>query len=525
MKLNRKTILVMALLLSVAMATTGTLAYLTDRDSEANVFTIGNVEIDLNEEFEQGAELLPGVDIAKNPTITNTGSNDAWVWMTIAVPTYVDVLGNANDNAIHWNWIGGTCVSELGKTPSITEAKLNQYKELGYIDESVTLEQIQAGDFWIGTGTECIAEGIEIEGDDNTYNLYVFKYNKPLAPGQTTVSGPLCKVYLDANIDVDPEGNVHHVEGGVVTDLNWNINDNDSPVIYVSAYAIQSEGFADVEAAYAAYNKQWGDNGYEWAEPDDVIDSGRGDDPTVTYKIPADAYRVTSSAELEAAVKSGETVLLLAAGEYDINGCGNKELTLIGEDPDKTIINIVGGGQGEANGQLDYGLDSSTVTFMNLTIKSNNKTYAGFARLTGTFKNVNFVNTFCLNGNSTFEYCTLDISGDQYNIWTWGAPTATFNNCTFNSDGKAVLLYGMANTKLTLNNCEFNDNGGLTARKAAVEIGNDYNKSYELIVNNTKVNGYEENDQGIPTGSTLWANKNSMGSDKLNVVIDGVDIY
>lgn len=113
----------------------------------------------------------------------------------------------------------------------------------------------------------------------------------------------------------------------------------------------------------------------------------------------------------------------------------------------------------------------------------------------------------------------------MYNIWTWGAPTATFTDCTFNSDGKAVLLYGQANTKLTIENCVFNDNGGLADKKAAIEIGNDYNKSYELIVNNTTVNGYEINDKGLNTGTTLWANKNSMGKDKLNVVVDGVDVY
>ena len=61
--------------------------------------------------------------------------------------------------------------------------------------------------------------------------------------------------------------------------------------------------------------------------------------------------------------------------------------------------------------------------------------------------------------------------------------------------------------------------------KAAIEIGNDYGRSYELIVNNATVNGYEINDKGINTGSTLWANKNSMSTDKLNVVIDGVDVY
>ena len=87
------------------------------------------------------------------------------------------------------------------------------------------------------------------------------------------------------------------------------------------------------------------------------------------------------------------------------------------------------------------------------------------------------------------------------------------------------MLYGTANTKLTISDCIFNDTGKLSDLKAAIEIGNDYNKSYEWIVSNTTVNGYEENNAGIATGTTLWANKNSMGQDKLNVVIDGVDVY
>lgn len=88
-----------------------------------------------------------------------------------------------------------------------------------------------------------------------------------------------------------------------------------------------------------------------------------------------------------------------------------------------------------------------------------------------------------------------------------------------------MLLYGQANTKLTINNCTFNDNGGLNVKKAAVEIGNDYGSSYVLIVNNTVVNGFAINNEGINTGTTLWANKNSMGKDKLSVTVDGKKVY
>ena len=79
MKLNRKWILVLALVMSLTLATTGTLAFLTDRDSDANVFTMGNVEIDLTEDFVDGSELIPGKVITKKPVITNTGKTEAWV--------------------------------------------------------------------------------------------------------------------------------------------------------------------------------------------------------------------------------------------------------------------------------------------------------------------------------------------------------------------------------------------------------------------------------------------------------------
>ena len=49
MKLNRSLLLVLALVLSLAMVTTGTLAYLTDTDTKVNVFTLGNVDISVEE--------------------------------------------------------------------------------------------------------------------------------------------------------------------------------------------------------------------------------------------------------------------------------------------------------------------------------------------------------------------------------------------------------------------------------------------------------------------------------------------
>ena len=245
---------------------------------------------------------------------------------------------------------------------------------------------------------------------------------------------------------------------------------------------------------------------------------------TVRYYINAqnEAFAGTDKGLAYAASNNVNTITLYD-GEYDINDCKQKTLTIVGTK--NTIIKVIGEGQGEANGQLDYGLDNSTVTFKGITIKTNNQTYAGYARLNATYIGCAFDNCYCLNGNSTFTDCTFDVSGDQYNIWTWGAPKAKFDKCTFNSDGKAMLLYGTENTQLTIENSVFNDKGGLSDKKAAIEIGNDYYKSYTLVVNNTTVNGYEINDKGINTGTTLWANKNSMDTDHLSVTVDGERVY
>lgn len=239
--------------------------------------------------------------------------------------------------------------------------------------------------------------------------------------------------------------------------------------------------------------------------------------------VVAEVTVANDQASLKDAIANGATIAL-AEGTYVLpTEAQGKTLKFVGTgDPANTVIATNTSGSYEG---CNYALDGSTVEFENISITTDNQTYTGYARCKATFKNCIINNCLTLYDNCTFEGCTFNVSGDQYNIWTWGAPVATFTNCVFNSDGKAMLLYGQANTHLTINNCTFNDSGVLPDMKAAIEIGNDYNTSYNLVVNNTVVNGYEINDKGINTGTTLWANKNSMGKDKLNVVVDGVDVY
>lgn len=92
---------VLSLALVSCISVMGTLAYLTDRDSVANTFTVGNVNIILDEadvdedgQIIAGADrvkgneyhLIPGQTYVKDPTVTvKAGSEESYVRMEVEV--------------------------------------------------------------------------------------------------------------------------------------------------------------------------------------------------------------------------------------------------------------------------------------------------------------------------------------------------------------------------------------------------------------------------------------------------------
>lgn len=255
----KKIIAIVLLVVLVASISIGaTLAYLTDRDSEVNTFTIGDVTIDLEEEFEKDATLIPGVNIEKKPTITNTGKNDAWVWLTFAIPAALDVntpgsdVGSV-DNVIHWNFKAATTEGY------VTEERVKKAIAEGFLeDDTLTADYILANNMtWdLHNSIEPGNNVFQQEIDGVLYNVYVALYNKALKPNETTLPN-IEKVYMDTNVDIAPNGDWYFVENGVAEKLDWNTNEDGAPKIYVSAYAIQTDGFATVDEAYAAYKEQW----------------------------------------------------------------------------------------------------------------------------------------------------------------------------------------------------------------------------------------------------------------------------
>ena len=218
------------------------LAYLTDRDSAENVFTFGNVEIELKETFEDN-KLIPGKKLTKEATITNTGNNDAWVWVTVAIPAVLDDA-DASKNVLHMNVPGRNWLGYQNDEKYWTE------------DQTAATPEDQC---W--KVDAFVTKGVVI--DNVIYNVYTHLYNGVLAPKATTTTC-LSNVYLDAHVDINTDGQLYWVENGEATKIDWNVNDNGAPSVYVSAYAIQEEGFENVEDAYKAYNEQWGDKGAEY---------------------------------------------------------------------------------------------------------------------------------------------------------------------------------------------------------------------------------------------------------------------
>ena len=238
--------------------------------------------------------------------------------------------------------------------------------------------------------------------------------------------------------------------------------------------------------------------------------------PVIAYNQQQVNDAITNAADKKANIfiASGETITL----DNGIANEGDKSRDITFSGDGSQTVDVITNAVSAEGGQLNYQRGSS-FTFENLTIKAGEGNFDGIVCDELTFKNCTIKGKLTLYGKATFINCTFDNTMDnQYSIWTWGGTDVTFEKCTFNTNGKAILLYGSANTNLVVNNCIFNDSKNGAADKAAIEIGNDYNATYTLTVNNATVTGFAP---GKNTGSKLWANKNSMGADHLTVTIDG----
>lgn len=211
----KKKLLIMsvAMVLVCAFAVGMTIAYLTSTDEVVNTFTVGNVQIKLDEadvdeygRVPQGSpaprvtantyKLIPGHTYTKDPTVTVlSGSESSYIKMTVTF-TKADALDDI--------FAPGANLTSI----------FNGYDSTNWIYKGNT--------------------------EDNDTRTYEFWY-------KDAVAAPTADVALDALFDSIT------VPRTITNDQLATIQ---GMTITVNAYAIQADGFADADAAWAAYNAQ-----------------------------------------------------------------------------------------------------------------------------------------------------------------------------------------------------------------------------------------------------------------------------
>ena len=211
---------------------------------------------------------------------------------------------------------------------------------------------------------------------------------------------------------------------------------------------------------------------------------------------------------------SGDTIEL-GEGNYTLfeknnnhAKAGNKNLTFVGQGPDKTAWNI--GDEvpdpskygTEYNG--DYSFDGAgKITFKNMTLRSGNVDYLGFIRPDQTVVDhcvINGKTAYWGYTSAVFTDTTFNTPENDYALWTYSSPTMIFDNCTFNANGnkgKVINVYTEGTTqdiRVYFNNCTVNSS---KLGKQVLKINDRFMRPYKFIVyiNNPHINATAARDK------------------------------
>lgn len=245
--------------------------------------------------------------------------------------------------------------------------------------------------------------------------------------------------------------------------------------------------------------------------------------PAVTTHEDFNSAITSASAGVSATIKLASNMTAVLDNGIANEGDKSRNITFVGDGTQ--TFDVITKATNAEGGMLNYQRGSS-FTFKNMSIKAGEGNFDGVVCDELVYENCTITGKLTLYGKATFVNCVFENTmADQYSIWTWGGTDVKFDKCTFNTNGKAILLYGQATeakpTNLIVTNCTLNDRKNGAAGKAAIEIGNDYNATYNLTISDCVINGFAE---GKNTGSKTWANKNSMDAAHLSVTIDRVKI-
>lgn len=380
MKMKRTLLLCLTLVVCAALAISGTLAYLTDTDEEVNVFTMGNVDIDLVEKFDENtANLHPGVTIEKQVWIENKGANTAYVWYTYAVPADLD-----NANAL----------------------------EIAFADQ---INWLHDQDF------APVVKDVLIDGV--LYNVHTVLYNSILQVGTTTPVS-MESVTLSGKVDYQ-NGEYCVVDNGVVTP----IGKLDSKInVIVNAYAIQDAGFETLQAAYEAYNGQWG--------------GATGMNAVVEV-----SNRDELQAALDAAV-DGTFIKVTADITGDVTAVQKPDVKVVIDGNGKTFAGVL-----TVNGKSAR-YEGAGLTIQNFNFEADAISADAYIRLGGD-------NSMRYTNNVTVANCTFTGNGAvAVKSYTGGDWNTVIKGCTVNAGMHSLAQLTNVEKGLTITGCKVYSKNG-----------------------------------------------------------------
>lgn len=209
---SKALLLALCAVLLVAATIFGTMAYLTSTDTVTNTFTVGKVNIKLDE-----AKANPDGSLVANADRVKANEYKLLPGHTYNKDPMVTVLGGSESSYVKM---------------TVTFSKADELDAIFAPDGADMLKIFNGYD-----AANWIAKGNTKDATANT-RTYEFWYKE-------AVAAPTADVALDALFDsITVPGEITNEQLATIEGM----------IITVNAYAIQADGFADAAAAWAAFN-------------------------------------------------------------------------------------------------------------------------------------------------------------------------------------------------------------------------------------------------------------------------------
>lgn len=428
---------------------------------------------------------------------------------------------NVSDNTPNYSTAGlfGSLVSATIKDLTIENAvvKSNHYAGVicGYSEGESTIQNCKVSNAIVTSAPELL--GAKWDNGDKVGGIAGYIVSAEV--NGCTVENAAIQGYRDlggivgyANTTSKVTGNALKGTVTITVDKSHNYKE------YTSDAQYDADPYVGEKSAEATVSDNTGEASIHY--PTAIVSTQEDFNSAITSASAGVSATIKLASNMTAVLDNG---IAHADGVSEAEQAKRRNLTFIGDGTQ--TFDVITKATNAEGGMLNYQRGSS-FTFKNMSIKAGEGNFDGVVCDELVYENCTITGKLTLYGKATFVNCVFENTmANQYSIWTWGGTDVKFDKCTFNTNGKAILLYGKATeakpTNLIVTNCTLNDRKNGAAGKAAIEIGNDYNATYNLTISDCVINGFAE---GKNTGSKTWANKNNMDAAHLSVTIDRVKI-